>query len=272
MREERGQTEGRVRYYRSFTEDFVQTANQAKTVDEHYRFVHANPFYRLLSHLLYGCGFLIALVYCRFALHLKVVNRARFPKDRKQGYFVYANHTQPFGDVVMPFLENPSRRKYWIGSSANLGIPLAGRLLPMWGILPVPSSVGQMHAFEDAVAQRVREGCGIYVYPEAHVWPWYTGIRPFAPVSFTYPVKLDAPVYVATTTYQRRRFGKRPRTTVYLEGPVGDNTGLTRRERKQALCDGVASLMQACAAKESRYAYVTYLPAEEKDDGTALLR
>ena len=91
-------------------------------------------------------------------------------------------------------------------------------------------------------------------------------------MSFTYPVKLDAPVYVATTTYQRRRFGKRPRTTVYLEGPVGDDTGLTRRERKQALCDGVASLMQACAAKESRYAYVTYLPAEEKDDGTALLR
>lgn len=272
MKQEPGKKETHVRYYRSFSDDFVRTANQDASVSAHFRFVHDHLGYRFLSRLLYGCGLVISWVYCRFVLHLKVVDRARFPQDPRQGYFVYANHTQPFGDVVMPFLENRARRKYWIASSANLGIPLVGKLLPMWGILPIPSRPSQMRDFVEAIRRRVKEGGALYLYPEAHVWPWDTEIRPFGPVSFSFPVDFDAPVYVATTTYQRRRFGKKPRVTVFLEGPVEDDKRLTRRARKQALCDEVASRMRACAEQENTYAYVTYLPQEERRDGTAVLR
>ncbi len=254
--------EERVRYYRFFDDDFVQTPDQSKQLDKEYCFVHGNLFFRASSFLVYHALMAVSFCYCRCFLHLKVVNRARFPKGRKEGYFVYANHTQPFGDVVMPCMENPSWRKYWVGSSANLGIPVIGRLLKMGGLIPIPSRIKQMKAFTDAIFTRVDQGCAIYIYPEAHVWPWYTGIRPFSSVSFTYPVEKDAPVYVATTTYQRRGRGKRAGVTVFLDGPMEDDKSLTRKERKEALCKQVYACMLRTARKESTYMYVTYRKEE----------
>ncbi len=34
-----------------------------------------------------------------------------------------------------------------------------------------------------------------------------------------YPVELDVPSFALTTTYHRRRFGRKPRTVTYLDGP-----------------------------------------------------
>ncbi len=44
------------------------------------------------------------------------------------------------------------------------------------------------------------------IFPEAHVWPYYTGIRPFGEAAFHYPVATGKPVYTMTVTYQRRRW------------------------------------------------------------------
>lgn len=38
-----------------------------------------------------------------------------------------------------------------------------------------------MRSFLDAIRTRIEEGSFIMVYPEAHIWPYYTGIRDFPP-------------------------------------------------------------------------------------------
>ncbi len=48
-------------------------------------------------------------------------------------------------------------------------------------------------------------GACIGIFPEAHIWPFYTGVRPFVGTSFRYPVKLHAPVVAMAVTYRKRR-------------------------------------------------------------------
>ena len=88
------------------------------------------------------------------------------------------------------------------------------------------------------------------IYPEAHVWPYYTKIRPFISASFKYPTKLDAPSFSMTTTYQKRKRGKRPKMVVYIDGPF---SGSDSRE----LCEAVKAKMEE-RSKLSNNEYIEY--------------
>ena len=61
------------------------------------------------------------------------------------------------------------------------------------------------------------------IFPEAHIWPFYTGIRPFSATSFRYPEKLNAPVVAMVTTYRKAARSvslfRRPGMTVTLSEP-----------------------------------------------------
>ena len=59
----------------------------------------------------------------------------------------------------------------------------------------------------NAIDQIVADKKTILIYPEAHIWPYYTKIRPFPSTSFRYPIKFNVPSFSITTTYQK--VGKR---------------------------------------------------------------
>ena len=109
----------------------------------------------------------------------------------------------------------------------------------MLGALPVPDSISEYKKFSKAYKKRISDGHPVVIYPEAHVWPYYTGIRPFEKTSFRFPAELKAPVYVMTTTYTRRRFfgvvTKRPKLTVYVDGPYYTDSELSIKENQQQL-------------------------------------
>lgn len=105
--------------------------------------------------------------------------------------------------------------------------------------------------------------CFIMVYPEAHIWPYYTGIRDFPATSMKYPVELDVPSFTLTTTYHRRRFGRKPRTVTYLDGPFYPDHSLPPRARAQALRDEIYKTMVR-RSQESDYEYIRYVKKEEK--------
>ena len=54
-------------------------------------------------------------------------------------------------------------------------------------------------------ALRIKQKRTVAVYPEVHIWPWYTGIRPFPAVSFAYPVKDGVPAVAFVTIYRKRK-------------------------------------------------------------------
>ncbi len=248
---------GSVRKYRSYTEDFVESKDQDIKLPEDYVWIHKNPFYRLYMAVLYATAQVFTFFYTRFYLHVRVVNRKAFKRCKDTGYFLYGNHTQPVGDAFTPIRLMLPKRMYTVMSPANLGIPMLGKILPGLGGLPIPESMDGMKKFLDALQTRIDEKTCIMIYPESHVWPWCDFIRPFPDTSFRFPVMYNVPAFCMTTTYQKRRHGKKPRATIYVDGPFYPHPELGVRKARKQLHDEIYTCMQK-RSKNSTYAYIKY--------------
>lgn len=255
----------KTRYYAAYDDDFTETADQAFTLPEDYRFVRTDLGSRLLSGLIYGVALAFSAVYCRLVLHMRIRGRACL-RGIRGGFYIYGNHTQPFGDVFIPALCVFPRRIYTVVSPANYGIPVIGKLLPYLGALPLIPSLRGYRELMQAMEQRLDAGHPIVLYPEAHVWEYYTGIRPFPEAAFGYPVKFDKPVFAMTATYQKSKLFRRPRMTVWLDGPFAA-AGDTAKQKAASLHDAVYRTMLE-RSRSSNYAYIRYLPKEQADADT----
>ena len=134
----------------------------------------------------------------------------------------------------------------------------------MLGALPVPCDVSGMKKFMKAV-DHYHQKYNITIYPEAHIWPYYTGIRDFPAMSFRYPVELNAPCFAMTNTYQKRKHGRNPKIVTYLDGPFYPNMDLPPKERAQELRDRVYAKMKERSLL-SNCEYIRYLPKTEEEN------
>ena len=70
------------------------------------------------------------------------------------------------------------------------------------GAIPLPTKISGMRKFYDAV-EHYHKSSNITIFPEAHIWPYYTGVRPFSDASFAYPVQMQAPVIAFFVAYTK---------------------------------------------------------------------
>ncbi len=249
-----------IKYYTSFDQDFATTRQQDLRLPKNYRWLHHNFIYKFFAALLYPLVVLLDLIYMKFFGHITIKNRRLLRQARRHGgYYLYSNHTLLFGDVVNPFVLTFPTHPYLICSPSNLGIPVLGPLLPMAGALPIPNQLHAMKDFTAAITTRIKQHKAIIIYPESHLWPYCTQIRPFADAAFHYPLKYPAPVYVATTTFQKSCFHKKPRITIYLDGPFLPDRKLPRKQAQTRLHNQVHQTMQS-RAKNSTYDFISYRP------------
>lgn len=249
-------------FVRSWTEDVVQSKQQDYVLPQDYRWISSEWYHRLWAWISFRLVRLFGTVYCRLGLHATIQNREILTPYRDTGCFLFCNHTQPVGDVVLPAIAMRPKRIYSIGSPANMGIPVIGKNLPAIGILPTPANLGQTKKFWAAVRQRVREGSCVVTFPEAHVWPYYTGIRPFPEGAFRFPVEGNYPSFSMTTTYQTPRFGRKPRVVLYLDGPFFPDPEKNEREARRDLRDQIHRQMTE-RSRLSDYEYVHYEISQE---------
>jgi 1-acyl-sn-glycerol-3-phosphate acyltransferase len=144
-------------------------------------------------------------------------------------------------------------------------MPILGTITPSLGALPLPDDMSAYRNFLRAVEKRITDGHQVVIYPEAHIWPYYTEIRSFPDDSFQYPVKCGVPVFCFTNTYRRRKWGRRPRIVTYIDGPFYPREDLPMRERKRELRDRVYDCMSA-RAKLSDVRWIQYIKKEKSDD------
>ena len=248
------------RYYESLTQDFEKTKNQDIKLGDDYKFIKTGFFDRFLSAVIYGAAVILSYPYCRFFLHIKFEGRKKLKDFKNTGYFLFANHTQPVGDVFTPAHALFPKRIYTIVSTANYGIPVIGKILPYLGALPVIESVKGLKNLTQSIKTRLSENKCIVIYPEAHVWEYYTGIRPMPESAFTFPLRCAKPSYAMTVTYKKRRIGKKPAAVVHLDGPFYPDESLPPRRRAAALRDTVYAAMLE-RSRESDTEYIRYEPA-----------
>lgn len=115
--------------------------------------------------------------------------------------------------------------------------------------------------FYKIIEKRIRSKHSITIYPEAHIWPYYTKIRPFKSVSFKYPVELNVPIFTLTNTYQEGKNGK-IKITSYIDGPFFVNTELSKKDAVQDLRDMAYDAMTK-ESKNSTYEHIIYKEKEK---------
>lgn len=244
-------------FYHHLTDDLVVSQSQDYHLPNSYNIFPHSLGGKVWAKIIRSLGHLISIIYIKLVLRVKIVGKDKLQAAANQGYFIYGNHTQAFGDVVLPLNIIPTKNYYAIGAQSNWGIPVLGKLvLPYFG-LPVGQNLQQSGKLIKAVATVIKAKKVVVIYPEAHVWPYYTKIRPFPATSMHFPVTLDVASFTMTTTYTKPKWGKRPRIIVYLDGPFYPDSHIGKKRAQEKLHQEIYQTMQKRALK-SNYEYCTY--------------
>ena len=199
----------------------------------------------------------IKIGYAKLKFRIKFVGKEKLKKHKNTGYFIYANHTQSFADTFIPSLANYPKRNFLIVNPVNISLKGTGNIVEMLGAIPVPNTKDAAKEFLKIISKRIETGSSVTIYPEAHIWPYYTKIRPFKSVSFKYPVKLNKPSFCITNTYQRYEKNKIQIVT-YIDGPFIADKDLSPKEAQEKLRHEIYNCMVE-RSKNNNIEYIKYV-------------
>lgn len=253
-------------YSDELNDDFGNTIKTVKPLPKSYVYAGKNIFSALGTFLLYRVIVRpIVWAYVKVKFHHKFVGKKALCKD-KNGCFLYKNHVMLAGDAFIPNVISVRKKNYIVTGKETNSLGAILPLLRALGNIPLGQDAAQNVAMLKCMRRRVGEGASVTIYPEAHIWPYYTGIRPFLDTSFLYAVMLKTPVYCATSCFQKKRFGKTPRVVTFIDGPFYPPTGMGRAESAKYLRDRCYETMCARAAEHSTYAAHEYRKKEILDE------
>lgn len=246
----------RIIFYDEYTDNVVKTKKQDYKIGKNYKWNHDSILYSFYENILFGIAYIFSFIYAKLFLRIKIENKKIIKPYKKTGYFIYGNHTQPFVDVFVP-AQIVNKRFFTIASQANLGIPIIGKILPALGAIIIPDKASQMKEFILAIKSKINKKNTIVIYPEAHVWPYYTKIREFPDTAFRFQVETNTPAFCFTTTYYKRKNKEKPGIKIYVDGPFFPDMELKPKERQAKLCKTIYETM-INRSKNSNYEYIKY--------------
>lgn len=255
--------EKKVVFFRDeLTDEFVGTnENGIKTTyNKEYVYYKNTPLHNL-KHFFWNKIFAVpvSIIHAKFRFGWKVVNKRAFKQIKKSSYFIYGNHTQPFFDATMPKIIS-YRDCYIIVNAVNVTMKGISFLAKRLGALPIFEDYENSKKFVKAIDDIVGDNKPILIYPEAHIWPYYTKIRPFKSTSFRYPIKYNVPAFCFTNTYQKK--GKKLRIITYVDGPFYPNNNLSKKEQIEDLRNRIYNTMVE-RSKLSNYEKIIYKKIED---------
>lgn len=234
-------------YYKDeLNEEFSTAKIVPRKIDENYKYIHKSVIWNAIAFLLQNVlSVPIKFLYAKIKFKIKYVGKEKLKPYKKQGYFIYGNHTQIFADTFITSNTNYPKKNFFIVNPENVSMKFLGNIVEMLGAIPIPSNKEAMKNFLEVIEKRIKDGNSVTIFPEAHIWPYYTKIRPFKTVSFKYPVQLNVPTFSVINTYQS--YGKnndKVRIVTYVDGPFfPDDECKTMKEKQQNLRDKVYKKM-----------------------------
>ncbi len=249
-----------IYYEDELNDEFSKSSIEPRIIDENYKYVHKNPLWNLCSFVLQNIlSVPIKILYAKIKFRIKYIGKEKIKPYRNEGYFIYGNHTQPFADTFIPSIPMYPKRNFLIVNPVNISLKGTGTLVEMLGAMPIPSNKSAMKNFLEAIKQKMNKGYAITIYPEAHIWPYYTKIRPFKDVSFKYPIQLEKPAFCITNTYQSYgKNNKKIKIVSYIDGPFYPNKELTLKEQQKELRNKIYNCMVE-RSKNSNIEHIKYI-------------
>ena len=253
-----------ILYNDELNDEFSSAKIDPRVIDEKYKYEHGK-FWNGMSLIIQNVlSMPIKIGYAKLKFRHKVVGKEKLKECRNSGYFVYANHTQVFADTFLTSLAVFPKRNFLIVNPENISVKPFGWLVEMLGAIPVPGNKTAMKNFLEIIKKRIDNNNSITIYPEAHIWPYYTKIRPFKSVSFKYPAEMKKPVFCVTNTYQKRgKNGEKVRIVSYIDGPFWTNEQLQFvKEQKEDLRNRVYE----CMVERSKCSNIEIIEYRKKDE------
>ena len=249
-----------IYYEDELNDEFSKSSIEPRIIDENYKYVHKNPLWNLCSFVLQNIlSVPIKILYAKIKFRIKYIGKEKIKPYKNEGYFIYGNHTQPFADTFIPSIPMYPKRNFLIVNPVNISLKGTGTLVEMLGAMPIPSNKSAMKNFLEAIKQKINKGYAITIYPEAHIWPYYTKIRPFKDVSFKYPIQLKKPAFCITNTYQSYgKNNKKIKIVSYIDGPFFPNKELTLKEQQKELRNKIYNCMDE-RSKNSNIEHIKYI-------------
>lgn len=250
-------------YYSTENEEVIDFNTKKLSINENYKYTNTHPIYKFFSWFTYRfIATPFAFITFKLFKNIKFHNRKLLKPYKKTGYFIYANHTNQYADGFCPGLICFPQKPHILVSPENLTIPIIGKFLKMWGAIPIPSNMKATKNFYSAIEKVLSCNNPILIYPEAHLWPYYTKIRNFTATSFRYPIKYNKPVFTFTTVYKKRKHKNKPKIEIYVDGPFHVNKNIPEKTAQQELRNVVFNTLTN-RSKLSNYEYIKYTKKEK---------
>ena len=256
----------KIYYYSDeLNDDFAGTNINRRPLPPGYEYLNKG-FWRIIRRGVFYYGIIrpITFFYNKVIKRVKYVGKEKFKGYKKSGAFIYGNHTSMILDAFNPsYLAYPRPADVIVNADAT-SIRGMGWLIKTIGGLPIPDGFHAMSNFNAAVKEAIDKKHWVAIYPEAHIWHYYTKIRPFSAVSFAYPVKCGVPVFSYTMVYKKRKHSRYPRRVVYIDGPFVPDGSLSQKEAAKKLRNEVYSAMcERSELSDCEYIKYVYRPKNE---------
>ena len=248
-----------VYYSDERNDDFAHSQIDVRPLGADYRYIRREWYWKLASFILYRVIAQPLVFLMDKAIYLQCFrNRRVLRAIRGRGAYLYANHTNGMLDAYTPHILRYARRTFIVSGPEAFSIRGIRTILEMLGTIPISTDFRQNVQMKACVQERVRRGNLVMIYPEAHIWPYYTGVRQTGTAPYSFPATDGAPVCTLTQCYKKRLIGRRPRVVTYVDGPFYPDMNLPLGERKKKLRDQCYETMRRRAAENSTYAYWEY--------------
>ena len=254
--------EKKIIYYENELEDeFSKAQITPRKIDGAYRYLGgmARKIGRVFWYRIIAIP--LGTLFLKIKYHHKIVNKDVLKEAKGTGFFLYGNHTNAIADALIPTMICRPTGVYVIVHPNNVSMPVLGSITPSLGALPLPDDKEAMKNFQKALETLVGKKQCITIYPEAHIWPFYTGIRNYKDSSFRYPAQYHVPVFCFTNTYQKRKHGNTPQIVTYVDGPFyPDETMPVKKQKEYLHAQVMASMKNYC--KNSNVELIQYVKKE----------
>lgn len=194
-----------------------------KEINENFKYLNKNPLFLFLSVLMR----ILALIFLPFWLiphaRYKIVGKENAKLVKHKGVLITSNHVHVTDSVLCATrVLGPKRKVRIMMLSENMDIPVASTLMMSLGCFPVADTFGGMKKFNKYVQYLLRKKKPVLIFPEAALWPYYRGIRPFHKGTFVFSVKHNAPILPVVLTFRTGKTGKQ-RVVVNILPPIYPN-------------------------------------------------
>ena len=250
-------------------DDFDEVGLSRPAVPEGYKYKRKNIISNFFGAILYhGLAKPIIGIYCLFK-GIRVKNKKNLKALNGKGAYLYSNHTA-ITDVFkyQSFVFFFGRRVNILGYSDTLSMPFVRGLARMLGYLPVPlkGDLKNLMELSDACDFYINKKQYVLIYPEAHIWPYYTKIRNFTSASFSYPSRYSSPVVPVVTIWRKPKIGKKPKQTLVFGTPIFPKKEYDVNQNKDYLHAECIKQMKEISESYPQFEYIKYIKKDKTSD------